>query len=245
MNDMLMSEYGLDPQGRLRFYGIYSGRVVDVNDPLKKGRIKVQVPQTTGTEALAWASPAIGGLAEVNYPYGTFARTSNQTMSANTATAIVFNKTEDTGGGLALGTDASRILITETGDYFLQFSAVFSKSSASNSSVDVWIRKNGVDLPRSNTRIQVSGNPGDQVMTVCLILDLKAKDYIQLYMSSSDANMKLTAYTGLTTPTRPDIPAIIATLNMVGNFTPRVGTNVWVTFVAGDPEYPVWIGTQS
>jgi hypothetical protein len=37
------ADYMQDPQGRTRFFGIYEGIVKEINDPLKKGRIKVQV----------------------------------------------------------------------------------------------------------------------------------------------------------------------------------------------------------
>ena len=47
--------YMQDPIGRSMFFGVYSAKVVDVNDPLKKGRIKVQIPQITGTESSNWA----------------------------------------------------------------------------------------------------------------------------------------------------------------------------------------------
>lgn len=243
---MLNSEYGLDPQGRLRFYGIYSARVIDVKDPLKKGRIRVQVPQTTGVEVSGWANQVVGSVANFSYPYGTFARNTNQSVTAaNTATTIIFDTVEDTGGGISLGTDKSRIYVKETGDYFIQFSAVFSKSSSNSNYAELWVLKNGTAVPRSNTRIMVSGNPGDQVMTVGFIADLDSGDYLQFAMMSPDHAMKLTAYTGLTSPSRPDIPAIITTINLVGNFKPRVGSNVWVMFTAGDPEYPVWIGAHA
>lgn len=48
-------EYGMDPVGRLRFYGIYSARVEDIKDPLKQNRVKVKVYQTTGQEVTGWA----------------------------------------------------------------------------------------------------------------------------------------------------------------------------------------------
>jgi hypothetical protein len=51
---MEQHEYMLDPQGRTRFYGIYEGIVKDIKDPLKKGRIKVQVT-VTGQEVTGWA----------------------------------------------------------------------------------------------------------------------------------------------------------------------------------------------
>lgn len=53
------SQYGADPQERPRFYGIYSAKVVDIKDPLKKNRIKVQVQQITGTEVSNWAEACL------------------------------------------------------------------------------------------------------------------------------------------------------------------------------------------
>lgn len=53
------AEYGLDPQARPRFFGIYSAKVIDVEDPLKKNRIKVQIYQATGTEVSGWAKACL------------------------------------------------------------------------------------------------------------------------------------------------------------------------------------------
>lgn len=234
-------DYGMDPQGRLRFYGIYSANVLQNNDPLGKGRLKLQVFQPTGKSMTVWAPQCIGGLSQPNYPYGTFMSTVNQTVTAaNTATVVTLNRTEDANGGISLSNN--RLYVSEQGDYFLNFSAVFSKSNANAASVDIWLRKNGLDIPRSNTRVEISGNPGEKVVTVGFILDLNPGDYIQFAFSSPENSMTLTAHTGLTNPTRPDIPSIIATLNLVGKYIPKPGTKVWVMFEAGDPEYPVWIG---
>lgn len=52
-------EYGMDPSGKTRFFGIYRGKVVNVNDPLKKYRVKLQVPQVLGTEISDWALPCL------------------------------------------------------------------------------------------------------------------------------------------------------------------------------------------
>ena len=51
--------YGEDPQGRKRFYGIYSATVVAINDPLSRNRIKVQVHMPTGSETTNWAKPCL------------------------------------------------------------------------------------------------------------------------------------------------------------------------------------------
>jgi hypothetical protein len=52
-------QYNLDPQGRVRFPGIYSGKVKSINDPLKKSRIQVIVQQPTGPEITAWAEACL------------------------------------------------------------------------------------------------------------------------------------------------------------------------------------------
>ena len=64
---MEQHEYMLDPQGRTRFYGIYEGIVKDIKDPLKKGRIKVQVT-VTGQEVTGWAKAVRPITDNANHP---------------------------------------------------------------------------------------------------------------------------------------------------------------------------------
>jgi len=89
INDL---NYMQDPLGRVRFFGVYSGRVVDVTDPLKKGRIKVQVPQVTGTESSGWLDQVTGKIADVNMPYGTFTSSSTQTITTSIAAITGWTK---------------------------------------------------------------------------------------------------------------------------------------------------------
>jgi hypothetical protein len=63
-NDM---EYMLDPQGRPRFFGLYEGTVVDINDPLKKNRIKLSVT-VTGKETSNWARALLPITVNSNHP---------------------------------------------------------------------------------------------------------------------------------------------------------------------------------
>ena len=60
-------EYMLDPQGRPRFFGLYEGTVVDINDPLKNNRIKLSVT-VTGKEVTNWAKPLLPITANSNHP---------------------------------------------------------------------------------------------------------------------------------------------------------------------------------
>jgi hypothetical protein len=108
----------------------------------------------------------------------------------------------------------------------------------------MWVRKNGSNLPRSNSRITLQGNPNEMLISLAFNLDLDAGDYIELVFSSASSTMHLVAHTGLSTPTRPDIPSIITSLTLVAKRKPRPQTKVWVMYIAGDPNFPVWIGTQ-
>lgn len=44
-----------DAYGNTRFFGVYRGVVVETNDPLSKGRIKLRVPQVLANEITDWA----------------------------------------------------------------------------------------------------------------------------------------------------------------------------------------------
>jgi hypothetical protein len=235
--------YMVDPLGRVRFFGIYSAKVVDNKDPLKKGRVTLQVLQPTGTATTGWAPACLGAISQTAYPYGTFSTSASQTVAgANTATVVNSSFIAQDVNKMSLNN--GKISVEETGDYFVMFSAVFTKSNANSTTADLWLRKNGVNIPDSNTRVTISGGGGETVMTANFILDLNAKDYIEFVFSSPDANTKLTYYAASSNPTRPAVPGIIATVNLVGKYIPKPGTKVWVMFESGDPEYPVWIGVQ-
>jgi hypothetical protein len=60
-------EYMHDPQGRPRFFGLYEGTVVDINDPLKKARVKLSVT-VTGKEVTNWAKPLLPITVNSNHP---------------------------------------------------------------------------------------------------------------------------------------------------------------------------------
>lgn len=52
-------EYGIDPLGKSRLYGIYVGKVIDINDPLKRYRVRVKVPTLFGNEVTEWADACL------------------------------------------------------------------------------------------------------------------------------------------------------------------------------------------
>lgn len=224
-----------------KYPGIYRGVVVDNADPLNRGRLKLIVPQVSGETVTDWAWPVTGAQSQYQLPYITLTATNNQTVTAaNTATIVNFTNVEFS-NNMELQ-DGNKIVATEYGEYFLQFSAVFAKNTSTSANVDIWYRYNGVNIPRSNTRVVTTGNPNEVTVTVAGIMPMEPGDYIQLVFSSPDANVQLRSFTGLTNPVRPDMPGIVFSANLVGKWKPKPDTGVWVMFEGGDPNFPVWIG---
>lgn len=224
-----------------KYFGVYRGIVFDSDDPDKLGRVKLKVPQVLGEAITDWAWPIGGALTQSKFPYITLTTTNSQAVAgANTPTIVQFSNVEFSNGMDLIG--GTQITATEYGEYLLQFSAVFAKSTSVSANVDIWYRYNGVDIPRSNTRVVTTGNPNEVTVTVAGIMPLEPNDYIQLVFSSPDANVKLTSFTNLTNPIRPDMPGIVASANLVGKWRPKAGTGAWAMFEGGDPNYPLWVG---
>jgi len=221
-----------------KFYGMYRAVVADANDPENLGRVTLIVPQVLGQSVTNWAWPVGGAISQTKYPYGSFSTSGTQALGVNTATKITGFAEDDTN---RMYLSNNRIYVQETGDYFLQFSAVIVKSNSSAGTADIWIRKNGVNIPKTGTRITVSGQGAEVVMTAGLILDLKVGEYIEFYGSASATNISVTSYAA---NTGPAIPGVIASINLVGKWKPQPNTPVWAMFEGGDPNFPLWIGAS-
>jgi hypothetical protein len=219
-----------------RYFGIYRGSVYDANDPENLGRVQLIVPQVLGQEVTEWAYPVGGAITQSKWPYGTFYTTTDQSIGINTPTVITNWVELDTNKTYL---DGNKMYVEENGDYFVQFSCMFTKTNASSGTADMWFRKNGTDIDNSNTRITLSGSNAEITMTVSLILDLNAGDYIQFVSSASASNTLLShspAGVG------PEVPSMIVTINLIGKWKPQPGTGAWVMFEGGDPNFPLWIG---
>ena len=145
---------------------------------------------------------------------------SNQDQSAaNTTTAypITLNNTDPDSTGVSVVSN-SQITFANAGVYNIQFSAQADRVSGSGSdSIDIWFRKNGTDIPDSNTVVTVAGGAAaaKTVAAWNYMLNLSAGDYIELVWRTSDINLQLIHEAAATSPTRPAIPSVIVTAQQV------------------------------
>jgi hypothetical protein len=159
----------------------------------------------------------------INNPYGAFQDGTNQT-AANTTTAypITFDTT-DFSNGVTLS-NSSRLNVAQPGVYNLQFSIQVKNTTNSSEDVDFWFRKNGTDIAKSNSRFGISarkssGDPSHGIVALNFFVSLVANDYVQIVWRTSDVAVTIETFAAGTSPTRPSIPSVIATMSFVSNLS--------------------------
>ena len=168
------------------------------------------------------ASPR--GARFLNAPYGAFQDSTDQT-AANTTTAyaITFDTT-DFANGITLS-NSSRINVSQDGLYNIQFSIQFKNTTNDTQDVEVWFKKNGTNVDKSNSRFGLqarksSGDPSHLIGALNFYINLTTNDYIELMWRVSDVGVSIEAYGTNTSPTRPAIPSAIGSITFVSAPTP-------------------------
>lgn len=159
----------------------------------------------------------------INAPYGAFQDGTDQ-VAANTTTAyaITFDTT-DFSNGVTLS-NSSRLNVSQAGIYNLQFSIQFKNTTNDTQDVDVWFRKNGTNIDKSNSRFGLSprkssGDPAHMIAALNFFVNLAANDYIQIMWRPSDVGVSIEHFAASSSPTRPVVPSVIATLSFVSNLS--------------------------
>ena len=120
----------------------------------------------------------------------------------------------NTAGSLGISiVSNSRITFTQTGQYDLQFSVQLHNNGGggNGTTVEIWLRKNGTDVPDSNTRVTVNTNSPYVVSAWDFILDVTTVgDYYELVWATDNHNIYISANTG--NLGGPAIPSVIATV---------------------------------
>lgn len=168
-DDIQPQEYMLDFLGRMRFYGIYEGTVVSIDDPLNKKRIKLRVP-ITGSEVTNWARACLPPISKADHP-------DHQEHTASQIAALL-----------------------------------------------------------TTTPVSVTDSRGDTETVPALTVVAKA----------GAGTLKHPHKTAVSVVNKWNDAVDVGTTqeHTPHRLLPKVGDRVWVMFIAGIPEEPVWIGVQ-
>lgn len=146
--------------------------------------------------------------------YGAWFDTTVQTNPvANTRRFMQFN-TQSLADSITV-VSGNRIVMPVSGVYDIQFSAQLSTTSG-KADFDIWLIKNNTDVSWSNSRIEAEANTAAATIAAWnFMVDAVPGDNFQLGWSSDNTAARLLAASGLTSPTRPDIPSVIMTVAQV------------------------------
>lgn len=114
----------------------------------------------------------------------------------------------------------TNITFQQTGDYLLTFSPEFYQSSGTNKIITFWIRKNGVDVPWSNSRFTII-NQQYMAPSITYQVDIEnpLTDTIQFVWYSDSTNTQLVSVESLINPTRPSIPSVLLNVLKISEVT--------------------------
>jgi superoxide dismutase len=107
----------------------------------------------------------------------------------------------------------SRITFDKAGVYDIQFSAQAVKSTGTNVTILIWIKKNGSDVAWTNTEYILDGNANDEkVLAWNWMVSAVKGDYYEIAYVADTSTLTWQAKTGVT---GPDIPSWIVTVDSV------------------------------
>ena len=133
---------------------------------------------------------------------------------------LSFNQPVITQGVRVENTD--EIWFEKSGQYLVTFTLQVSNRSNAVQEFEVWAGYNGTDYPLSNTRFDIPARKSGSVwahivpaITGIFTVANPQTEYLTIKWWASSTDVFLEHYAAGTSPTRPEIPSVILTVNLV------------------------------
>ena len=173
-----------------------------------------------GADSVIVLVPADDVSASSFFPYLAVQDSTDQTAASTTTAYAITYDTTDYSLGASLS-NSSRLNVSYSGLYNLQFSAQFVNTDSSIHDIDIWFRKNGTNIANSNSRYSVPNRHGSVdghlIAALNFFVALEKNDYIEIIWSTDNISVSLQSLPAGTSPTRPAIPSVIATLSYLSS----------------------------
>ena len=146
------------------------------------------------------------------FSYGAFHDETTQSAALNTATAIKLNKT-DLSSGVTLEA-GSKMKVTYAGVYNIQFSLQLHGLSGggSGTTTQIWLRKNGLNVAQTNTKVSVNNNSPYVVAAWNFLIPINAGGNVQLMWATDNTQIKIESSSS---SVGPNVPGAIVTVTQV------------------------------
>ena len=182
-----------------------SGTGVPANTRVTQVSYDSGTGNTTVTLSAAFTVQAAGSYVFRPWGYqGTYSVSPSQTVASTSITGVL----------------KSLITFEYSGIYNIQFSLQFSNTDNNIiHEVDVWFRKNDIDIPSSNSRFSIpgkhSGLNGQLIAALNFVTDVAVDDTIEIVWHTDDSTVFIETIPAATSPIRPQTPSAIVTVSFV------------------------------
>ena len=147
--------------------------------------------------------------------HGSFWDTTNQTNTVSVVRPMRVNTADPTNCGVYVDS-GSKIYVTRSGVYNLQFSAQIKTISNQTNAIDIWLAKNGLAVEASNTQFFAPDRKGIYIAAWNFLVPLEAGEYVELMWYSADTGVFLSSVPEQIGLGIPSVPSLIVTLTQVG-----------------------------
>jgi len=168
-------------------------------------------------------------------PYAQFSDYNDQAATTIGSENILGLDTTDLSNGVYLS-NGNRINFRNAGKYAIQFSIQVVNSTNDVQSLDIWFKKNGTNIDKSNSKFGIkprksSGSDSQLIAATMVFFDVAANDYIQLAWRPTNTGVSFEHFAAVTaspgvTPDIPETPTCFITVQFIA---PYAYSNVYVS----------------
>lgn len=160
----------------------------------------------------------------LTFPYGQFTSNTDQTAAAvDVAYALTYD-VSDFLDGITLSS-GSRLTVPDAGIYCVNYSIQFKNTTNDVQDIDIWLRKNGADIPDTNSRFSIparksAGSASHLIAATPIMVELALGDYIQIMWHVTNIGVSIEQFPAVTavpgtTPALPATPAAFVQVEFV------------------------------
>jgi hypothetical protein len=114
-------------------------------------------------------------------------------------------------------TSAGRFTVRESGVYLITFSGVAKESLSDKTHIEMWLRVGGVDVARSNTRVELATKETEWTVVVSFLYKFTSGNFFELWTCGDSLTTSWLATNAGSNPTRPACPSVIMTVNKISD----------------------------
>jgi len=152
-------------------------------------------------------------------PYAMLMSNQDQTNAGATSENILSYNQIIISEGISVE-DNTKIRFPYGGQYLVTFTLQVTNADNQIREFEVWAKNSGVNYPLSNTRFDIPArkgpsNLGHNVPAVTGIFSVQQDEYLEIAWWGETTGVRLEHYAAGTSPTRPEIPSVILTVQFV------------------------------